>query len=65
MNSPICLEAISKMPNGSFDHLDKLGIFNRLMTLSNIEGPISASGLNHNPRNNEIKNSEYRIQESE
>jgi hypothetical protein len=29
------------MPNGSFDHLDKLGIFNRFMTLSDIEGPIS------------------------
>jgi hypothetical protein len=24
-----------------FDHLDKLGIFNRLTALSNIEGPIS------------------------
>jgi hypothetical protein len=29
---PFFLEAISKMPNGPFD---------RLMTLSNIEGPIS------------------------
>jgi hypothetical protein len=29
------------MPNSSFDHLDKLGIFNRLMTLSDIEGQIS------------------------
>jgi hypothetical protein len=32
------------MPNSSFDHLDKLGIFNRLTTLREIEGPISASG---------------------
>jgi len=29
--------------NSSFDHLDKLGIFNRLMTLSDIEGQISVS----------------------
>jgi hypothetical protein len=41
--NPTCfIEAISKMPNGSFD---------RLMTLSNIEGPISASGLNRTPQN--------------
>jgi hypothetical protein len=37
----VCLEAISKLPNSSFDHLDKLGIFNRLTTLNNTEGPIS------------------------
>ncbi len=33
------LEAILKMPNGSFD---------RLMTLSTVEGRISGSGLNRN-----------------
>jgi hypothetical protein len=35
----LSLEAISKMPNGSFD---------RLTTLSTVEGPISLSGLNRN-----------------
>ena len=44
------LDAISKMSNGSFD---------RLMTLSEIEGPISASGLNRNPQNIYIYSSGY------
>jgi hypothetical protein len=37
----VIVEAISKMLNGPFDHLDKLGIYNRLTTLREIEGPIS------------------------
>ncbi len=44
------IEATSKMPNSSFD---------RLTTLSNIEGPISAFGLNRNPRNIYIYSSGY------
>ena len=48
MTLPFFLEAISKMPNSSF---------NKLMTLSEIEGPISAPVLNRDPQNINIYSS--------